>query len=210
MINKNDNNSVINLSKGGKINLTKELPSLVKIRVGLGWDPNEERDSKGRLIPFDLDASAFMVGRNGIAKPEGFIFYNHLCGPLNSVVHQGDNLDGSGSDDEDEDDEQIVVDLDLVPETIEKIAFTVTIHQAAELHLNFGMVHNSYCRLVDLNTNREVARFDLGEDYSVETSLIVCEIYRHNGEWKFNAIGKGYPGGLEALCAKYGINAAYQ
>lgn len=208
MVNRTGNNDVINLSKGEKINLSKELPSLTRIMVGLGWDPNEERDASGRIIPFDLDASAFMVKRNGLTDRSGFIFYNHTNGPDDCIVHQGDNLDGDGDDGDD--DEQIMLDLDLVPEAIEKVAFTVTIHDADNRHQNFGMVHNSYCRLIDLNSNREVARFDLGEDYSVETALIVCEVYRSNGEWKFNAIGKGYKGGLIALCNKYGINAVYE
>ena len=106
----------------------------------------------------------------------------------------------------DGDDEQIKIDLSLVPANISKIAFTVTIHEALERRQNFGQVNNSYVRVVNSATNEELLNYELGEDFSIETALIVCEIYRHNGEWKFNALGSGFEGGLEALCRNFGIN----
>ena len=113
----------------------------------------------------------------------------------------GDNLTGEG----DGDDEQIVVDLSAIPQNIEKIAFTVTIYEAEKRRQNFGQVANAYIRIVDSDTNQELIRYDLGEDFSIETAIVVGEIYRHNGEWKFNAVGSGFQGGLAALCANYGI-----
>lgn len=190
---------VISLSKGSKVNLSKDVPGLKKIMFGLGWDVN--RYSGGD--DFDLDASCFLVGARGLSKPEWFIFYNNLTGPNNCVVHQGDNRTGAG----DGDDEQIYIDLDLIPADVDKIAITVTIDSAELRHQKFSMVENAYCRLIDTETNKEVIHFDLGEDFSVETAIVVGEVYRHNGDWKFNAIGQGFSGGLKALCANYGIAA---
>lgn len=197
------NEGTINLSKGAKINLTKEKPGLKKIMFGLGWDPVTHRSSED----FDLDASVFLLDKRGKARPEWFIFYNNLVGPNECVVHQGDNRTGDGADDED--DEQIYIDLDLIPEEIDRIAITVTIDAYERRHQSFGMVQNAYCRLVDTETNAEEVRFDLGEDFSVETALVVGEVYRHNGDWKFNAIGSGFSGGLQALCKNYGLDAEY-
>lgn len=197
------NNEPINLSKGAKINLTKEAPGLRKVMIGLGWDTQKY---SGR-DDFDLDASVFMVNKAGRTTPEGFVFYNNLKGPNESVIHQGDNRTGDG----DGDDEQIYIDLDLVPDNIEKIAITVTIHEADKRGQNFGMVDNAFCRLVNTEDNdREVVHFDLGEDFSVETSIVVGEIYRHNNDWKFNAVGQGFSGGLIALCRNYGLDAEYR
>mgnify|MGYP005854372691 FL=1 len=190
----------INLSKGQKVSLTKGNPGLKKIMVGLGWDVNQFDTG----ADFDLDTSAFLAGANGKCPTEKeFIFYGNLEHASGAVKHMGDNLTGEG----DGDDEQIEVDLSLVPANIEKIAFTVTIYDAENRHQNFGQVSNAYCRIVDESTGTEIVHFDLGEDFSIETALVVGELYKHNGEWKFNAIGSGFQGGLAALCAHYGIDA---
>ena len=190
----------INLSKGQKVSLTKGNPGLKKIMVGLGWDVNAFDTG----ADFDLDASAFLAGANGkCPKDTDFIFYGNLEHSSGAVKHMGDNLTGEG----DRDDEQIEVDLTLVPNNIEKIAFTVTIYDAESRRQNFGQVSNAYCRIVDESTGTEIVHFDLGEDFSIETALVVGELYKHNGEWKFNAIGSGFQGGLAALCAHYGIDA---
>ena len=193
---------VINLSKGAKVNLSKEAPGLKKIMFGLGWDCNKYSGGDD----FDLDASCFLVNAMGRTTADGFIFYNNLVGPNKCVIHQGDNRTGEGEGD----DEQIYIDLDLIPENIDKIAITVTIDAADQRHQNFGMVSNAYCRLVNTETDKEEIRFNLGEDFSVETAIIVGEVYRHNGDWKFNAVGQGFSGGLLALCRNYGLDAEYK
>ena len=191
----------INLSKGQKVDLTKGNASLKHIMVGLGWDVNAFDSGSD----FDLDASAFMCGANGKCPTEKeFVFYGNLEQPSGAVKHQGDNLTGEG----DGDDEQIFVDLKAIPESVDKIAFTVTIYEAQERRQNFGQVSNAYIRIVDEDTNQELIRYDLGEDFSIETAIVVGELYRHNGEWKFNAIGSGFQGGLAALCGHYGIQVA--
>ncbi len=190
----------ISLSKGQKVDLTKGRPSIKHLMVGLGWDVNAFDGAD-----FDLDASAFMVGANGRCPTEKeFIFYSNLKHPSGSVESMGDNRTGSG----DGDDEQIKVDLSKVPANIERIAFTCTIYEADARRQNFGQVSNSFIRIVDLDTNEEIIRYDLGEDFSIETAIVVGELYRHNGEWKFNAIGSGFQGGLAALCGHYGIDVA--
>ncbi|MBR6186040.1 MAG: TerD family protein [Clostridia bacterium] len=187
------------LKKGQKVDLTKSNPGLKKITVGLGWDVNQY-DSGG---DFDLDASAFLLGAGGrVTKDEDFVFYSNAKHPSGSVVYGGDNRTGAGEGD----DEQIMVDLSAVPAEYEKIAFTVTIYDAAERHQNFGQVSNAFVRIVDDATGAELIRYDLEEDFSIETAIVVAELYRHNGEWKFNAVGAGYQGGLEALCRNYGVN----
>lgn len=193
---------VINLSKGAKVNLSKEAPGLKKIMFGLGWDCNKYSGGDD----FDLDASCFLVNAMGRTTADGFIFYNNLIGPNKCVIHQGDNRTGEGEGD----DEQIYIDLDLIPENIDKIAITVTIDAADQRHQNFGMVSNAYCRLVNTETDKEEIRFNLGEDFSVETAIVVGEVYRHNGDWKFNAVGQGFSGGLLALCRNYGLDAEYK
>ena len=190
----------INLSKGQKVSLTKGNPGLRKIMVGLGWDINAFDSG----ADFDLDASAFLAGADGRCPTEReFIFYGNLEHSSGAVKHMGDNLTGEG----DGDDEQIEVDLSKVPANIEKIAFTVTNYDAETRHQNFGQVSNAFCRIVDESTGAELVRFDLGEDFSIETAIVVGELYKHNGEWKFNAIGSGFQGGLAALCGHYGIDA---
>lgn len=190
--------AVISLQKGQKIDLTKGNPGLTKIIVGLGWDTNKYSGGSD----FDLDASVFLLDKNAKAGGiEDFIYYNNLVGGNGSVTHTGDNLTGAG----DGDDEQIKVDLAAVPAHVEKIAFTVTIHEAVSRGQNFGQVSNAFVRVVNEANGQEVMRYDLGEDFSVETALVVCELYRHQGEWKFNAIGSGFSGGLYALCSNYGL-----
>ena len=191
----------INLSKGQKVSLTKGNPGLRKIMVGLGWQANAFDSGPD----FDLDAAAFMLGANGRCPTEKeFVFYGNLSHPSECVVHMGDELVG-GTGGGDEDEEQIEVDLTKVPGNIERIAFTVTIYDAEARRQNFGQVSNAFIRLVDSTTNQEIIRYDLGEDFSIETAVVVGELYKNNGEWKFNAIGSGFQGGLAALCGHYGI-----
>ena len=193
----------VNLSKGGKVSLAKVASDagisggLTKIVVGLGWDVQKYDGG----ADFDLDAAAFMTGASGKVRSDAdFIFYNQKEGP--GVLHTGDNRTGEG----DGDDEQIKVDLTAVPADVEKISFTVTIDQADVRNQNFGMVENAYIHIVDEVTGTELIRYDLGEDFSVETAIVVAELYRHNGEWKFNAVGSGFSGGLAALCRNFGVN----
>ena len=192
----------VNLSKGGKVSLAKVasdagIASLNNITVGLGWDAN--RYDGG--ADFDLDASAFLSGANGKVRNDAdFIFYNNTDGP--GIHHSGDNRTGSS----DGDDEQIQIVLSDVPSDVEKISFTVTIDEAEARQQNFGMVENSYIRIIDDESGQELLRYDLGEDFSIETAVVVGEIYRHNGEWKFNAVGAGFAGGLRALCQNFGVN----
>lgn len=187
----------ITLQKGQKVDLTKGR-SLTKLLVGLGWDTNRYDGPD-----FDLDGAAFLLGSSGKVNADSdFVFYNNLTHASQSVMHQGDNLTGEGEGD----DEQIIVDLTRVPAQIDKIAFTVTIHEAEERKQNFGLVSNAFIRIVDENNGQELLRYDLGEDFSVETALVVGELYRNNQEWKFNAIGSGFKGGLSALCKNFGID----
>ena len=189
----------ISLAKGQKVDLTKGNPGLSKILVGLGWDVKKYDGGSD----FDLDAAAFILGSNGKAQSDSdFVFYNNLKHSSGSVQHMGDNLTGAG----DGDDEQIKIDLSKVPANVDKIAFTVTIHEAEQRKQNFGQVSNAFVRIVDDSNGTELIRYDLGEDFSVETAVVVGEIYRNAGEWKFSAIGSGFKGGLKALCENFGIN----
>ena len=188
----------VNLTKGQKVSLTKGNPGLKNVVVGLGWDVNAFDSG----ADFDLDASAFLLGANGkTAASTDFVFYNNLQHPSGAVTHTGDNLTGEGEGD----DESIKVDLSKVPASVEKIAFTATIHEAEARRQTFGQVSNAYIRIYDENTNQELLRYDLGEDFSIETAVVFGELYKHNGEWKFNAIVSGYQGGLAALCGSFGI-----
>lgn len=194
----------VNLSKGGKISLSKAasqsgVASLTKVVVGLGWDVN--RYDTG--ADADLDASAFLCKADGkVRNDNDFIFYGNT--ECDGVRHTGDNKTGAG----DGDDEQIIVDLTAVPADIEKIAFTVTIYDAIKRNQNFGMVENAYVRVFDEVTGTEIIRCDLSEEHSIETAIVAGELYRHNGEWKFNAVDAGFQGGLAALCGNYGIDAS--
>ena len=189
----------ISLKKGQKVSLTKGNPGLSKVVVGLGWDVNQF-DTGG---DFDLDAAAFLLGDSGrVTKSEDFVFYGNLSHPSGSVNHMGDNLKGEGEGD----DEQIKVELLKVPENVTKIAFTATIYEPEQRRQNFGQVNNAFIRIYNELTGEELLRYDLGEDFSIETAVVFGELYKNNGEWKFNAIGSGYQGGLAALCGNYGVD----
>jgi tellurium resistance protein TerD len=188
----------INLTKGQRIDLTKTNPGLKKVIIGLGWDTNRYHGGHD----FDLDACAFLTDENSrVINDLDFVFYNNLSDPSGAVEHTGDNRTGYG----DGDDEQIRIDFRKVPSHVQRIAITVTIHEAEARKQNFGQVNNAFARVVDEETGREILRFDLGEDFSVETAVVICELYRHNGEWKFNAVGSGFAGGLAALCRNFGL-----
>ena len=190
---------MINLSKGQKIDLTKGNPGLSKLLVGLGWDINKDDGQ----ADFDLDAAVFMLGANGkVQNDADFVFYNNPKHSSGAVQHMGDNRTGAGEGD----DEVIRVDLAKVPAGIDKIDFTVTIHEADTRKQNFGQVSNAFIRIVDEAKGEELIRYDLGEDFSIETAVVVGELYRNAGEWKFNAIGSGFKGGLRALCLNFGVN----
>ena len=189
----------VSLTKGQKVDLTKGNPGLSKLLIGLGWDVNKYDGGSA----FDLDTAAFLLSGAGKVSGDGdFVFYGNLKHASGSVEHMGDNLTGEGEGD----DEQIKVDLSAVPASVEKIDFKVTIYEAEERRQNFGQVSNAFIRVVDESTGTELIRYDLGEDFSIETAVVVGEIYRNNGEWKFNAIGSGFQGGLHALCLNYGVN----
>lgn len=189
----------ISLSKGQKVDLTKTNPGLSKVIVGLGWDTNKYDGGND----FDLDASVFIQGANGkVRSDDDFIFYNNLKDASGSIQHLGDNRTGEGEGD----DEQVRIDLQNVPADIEKISFTVTIHEADVRAQNFGQVSNAFIRIFNEENNEELIRYDLGEDFSIETAVVVGELYRHSGEWKFSAIGSGFQGGLAALCQNFGVN----
>ncbi|MBO6256195.1 MAG: TerD family protein [Bacteroidaceae bacterium] len=182
----------ISLEKGQRIEI-----GLSKVSVGLGWDPNE-----GSGFDFDLDASAFMLGANKkLPKDEYFVFYNNQKSPDGSVESTGDDLTGGNSDGGD--DETLNVDLTKVDPQVQEIIFTATIYKAEERKQNFGQVRNSYIRIYNSITNEEIARYDLDEDFSIETAVEFGRLYRRNGEWKFEAMGIGNKGGLQALVNKY-------
>jgi tellurium resistance protein TerD len=167
--------------------------------VGLGWD---ERATDG--ADFDLDAVAFITGQNGKVRSDGdFIFYNNLKSLDGSIEHMGDNLTGGG----DGDDEQIKIQLDKVSADVAKIVICVTIHEADVRKQNFGMVSNAFVRVVNNNDKKELAKYDLSEDMSVETAMVFAEVYRYGNEWKFKAVGQGFAGGLGPLARSYGVNA---
>lgn len=182
-----------------KVDLTKGNSGLNHLLVGMGWDINQY-DTGG---DFDLDSMVFMLGSNGkVGSDADFVFFGNMNHTSGAVQLMGDNRTGEGSGD----DEQIIIDLSKVPETVDRLCFAATIYDAEVRNQNFGMVNNAYIRVVDAASQIELVRYDLGEDFSIETSVVVGEMYRHNGEWKFNAIGSGYQGGLAALCTGYGVN----
>ena len=190
---------VISLSKGSNLSLTKTAPTLKIARLGLGWDV---RTTTGAA--FDLDASALMLDVSGKVPNQGigsFIFYGQLQSPEGAVIHTGDNLTGEG----DGDDETLLVDLTKVPATIDRIVLSVSIHEADQRGQNFGQVRNAFIRLVNDETNEEIVRYDLSEDYSTETALNFAELYRNNGEWKFRAVGQGYATGLAGIATDFGV-----
>ena len=188
----------VSLVKGGNVSLTKEAPSMNVALAGLGWDA---RVTDGQA--FDLDVSVFLVGEDGkVLSDSHFVFYNNTTSPDGAVQHQGDNRTGEG----DGDDEQVKIELSKVGAEVKKLVFAVTIHEADARKQNFGMVSNSYMRVVNNDNGAEIARFDLSEDASTETAMIFGELYRHGAEWKFKAVGQGFAGGLGALAQQHGIN----
>jgi tellurium resistance protein TerD len=188
----------ISLSKGGNVSLTKSAPGLTNILIGLGWDA---RATDGAA--FDLDASAFLLTTEGKVRSDAdFIFFNQPASADGSVKHLGDNTTGAG----DGDDEVVKVNLVEVPADVDKIAVSVTIHEAEARRQNFGMVSQAFVRVVNEADNAEIVRYDLSEDFSVETALIFGEVYRSSGEWKFRAVGQGFQGGLAAMAKNYGVN----
>lgn len=189
----------VSLAKGQKVDLTKTNPGLTKVRVGLGWDTNKYDGQSD----FDLDAEVFLLGSNEkVTSDADFIFYNQPVSTDGAVKHMGDNRTGEGEGD----DESIEIELGQISSSIEKVRFTVTIDNADERNQNFGQVSNAFIRIIDADSNEELIRYDLGEDFSIETAIVVGELYRHNGEWKFTAIGSGYQGGLAALGRDFGVN----
>jgi tellurium resistance protein TerD len=188
----------ISLQKGGNVSLSKVAPGLKKVRFGLGWDLRKTDGSA-----FDLDASAFVLDGNGkVLSDQHFVFYNNTQDPSGAVKHLGDNRTGEGEGD----DEVVEIGLgQLTPDTA-KVTFVVTIHDAEARKQNFGQVNNAYIRALNAEGELEIARYDLSEDASTETAMIFGELYRHNEEWKFKAIGQGYAGGLAAVARDYGVN----
>ncbi len=188
----------VSLSKGGNVSLSKAAPNLKNILIGLGWEANAFDGQE-----FDLDASLFLVGENGKVRSDAdFIYYNQLTSICGSIEHTGDNRTGAG----DGDDEAIKVFLEKIPSHVHRLVVAVTIHEAESRRQSFGQVRDAFIRLVNLDNDQEVARFDLSEDYSTETAMVFGEIYRHNGEWKFKAVGQGYAGGLYSLATTHGVN----
>ncbi|MEU4414908.1 TerD family protein [Nocardia salmonicida] len=188
----------VTLAKGGNVSLSKQTDNLTKVAVGLGWDV---RTTTG--ADHDLDASALATGTNlKVLSDQHFIFYNNLRSPEGTIEHTGDNLTGEG----DGDDEIINVDLAATPPTITNIFFPVSIHDAQARGQSFGQIRNAYIRVTDANTGVELARYDLSEDASTETAMVFGELYRHNNEWKFRAVGQGYASGLAGIARDYGVN----
>lgn len=180
----------ISLQKGQKVNLSKESAGLSKIMIGLGWDEVQQK-KRGLFAPkpqeIDCDASALLLSDDKLRRKEDLVFFGNLRHDSGAVLHMGDNLTGAG----DGDDEQIGVDLAQVPAQYDRIVIVVNIYQAVERRQNFGMIQNAFIRLVDGRNNNEICKYNLTEDYSGMTAMIFGEVYRHNGEWKFNAIGQG-------------------
>lgn len=188
----------ISLQKGQNVSLTKQAPGLKQVRFGLGWDLRKTDGSA-----FDLDASAFVLDASGkVLSDQHFVFYNNTQDPSGALKHLGDNRTGQGEGD----DEVLDVELNQLPATAAKVAFVVTIHDAEARRQNFGQVGNAYIRALNAEGEQEIARYDLSEDASIETAMIFGELYRHQDEWKFKAIGQGYAGGLAAVARDYGVN----
>ena len=188
----------VSLAKGGNVSLTKAAPDLTAVAVGLGWDV---RATTG--ADFDLDASALLLGASGkVLSDQHFVFFNNLTSPDGSVEHTGDNLTGEGEGD----DEVVNVNLSAVPAECERIVFPVSIYDADNRHQSFGQVRNAFIRIVNRADDAELARFDLSEDASTETAMVFGELYRHNSEWKFRAVGQGYASGLAGIAMDFGVN----
>jgi len=181
----------INLQKG-----QRETLNLPTFTIGLGWDANASNTG----VDFDLDASVFILGENGkLLSDSHFIFFNNLNSPTNAVVHTGDNLTGAGEGD----DEQVKVDLSKMEAAAMEVCIVVTIHESESRKQNFGQVRNSFIRIFNSITNEEVMKYELDEDFSIETAVEFGRIYKRGNEWKFEATGMGMQGGLEAYLSKY-------
>ena len=188
----------VSLQKGGNVSLSKEAPGLTEVIVGLGWDPRVTDGTE-----FDLDASVFVTGENGkVLNDASFIFYNNKTSADGSIEHLGDNRSGQG----DGDDEQVNVKLNGLGADVKKLVFAVTIHDAEARKQSFGQVGNAYIRVLNKADGKEIARFDLSEDASTETAMIFGELYRHNDDFKFKAIGQGFAGGLKPLAEAHGVS----
>lgn len=188
----------VSLSKGGNVSLSKEAPGLTEVTVGLGWDARVTDGSE-----FDLDASAFIVGESGkVLDDNSFIFYNNKKSTDGSVEHMGDNRSGAGEGD----DEQLTIKLNVLAQTVKKLVFAVTIHDAEARKQSFGQVSNAFIRVINKADGKEIARYDLSEDASTETAMIFGELYRNGEEWKFKAIGQGFAGGLKPLAEAHGVS----
>ncbi|VWC09035.1 TerD family protein [Burkholderia lata] len=188
----------VSLSKGGNVSLSKEAPGLSEIVVGLGWDPRVTDGTE-----FDLDASIFVTGESGkVLNDASFIFYNNKKSADGSIEHLGDNRSGQGEGD----DEQVNVKLTGLAADVKKLVFAVTIHDAEARKQSFGQVSNAYIRVLNKADSKEIARYDLSEDASTETAMIFGELYRHNDEFKFKAIGQGFTGGLKPLAEAHGVS----
>ncbi len=189
----------INLSKGQKVDLTKTNPGLKNIVVGLGWDTKKYDGA----LDFDLDASVFVLNAQGRCSSESdFVFYNNPSNKNGSVKYLGDNRTGVGEGD----DEQVEIQLSNIPQEVARVAFTITIYEAEVRRQNFGQINNAFVRVYNKDTGMELINYDLDEDFSIETAVVVGELYRHGGEWKFSAIGAGYQGGLASLIKDYGLD----
>jgi tellurium resistance protein TerD len=189
----------VSLAKGERVSLNKEAPGLNHIHVGLGWDANASDTGN----TYDLDASVFLLGSDGkVVSDSHFIFYNNKTSPCGAVVHQGDNTTGVG----DGDDEVVLIELNKVASDVDKIIFTVTINDAEKNNQNFGQINNALIRIVNLDGNKEITKFELDEDYSSETAINFGELYRKDGGWSFKAVGDGFKDGLAGFCKIYGVN----
>ena len=190
---------MVTLTKGSRVNLTKDT-GLKSGLLGLGWDTNRYQGA----ADFDLDLVIFMCDRSSRCVGENhFIFYHNLKDPAGSVIHSGDNRTGAG----DGDDESATINFANIPQNVEKLVVAVTIYEAESRSQNFGMVDNAYVRMVNLENQEEILRYDLGEDFSIQTSVVFAEIYKQAGDWKFKAVGQGYAKELVDLCREYGIDA---
>lgn len=195
---------IINIETGANVNLATEAPTVKKLKLGLGWDINKSNNASSNE-EFDLDASVLLLDDNNRSRPEWFIFYGNETGPNGCIRHNGDNTDGKG----DGDDEEIFIDLDLIPEAVTRIAIPITIYAAEERNQNFGSVENAFCRIVDTKTEEEIIHIDLNGTFSCDTAIIAVEFIRHGEDWRFKVVGKGYIGGLQAICQHYGLDAQY-
>ena len=189
----------ISLQKGGNVSLSQAEPGVQRVIIGLGCDPGAAEG-----MAFDLDSSAFLLRADGKVRGDGdFIFYNNLRSEDGSVEHAGDKATGPAS----EDDERLEVDLSHVPPDVQRIAVAATIREADARHQDFGMVGRAFIRCLNADNDHEIARFDLAGGFANETSLVLGELVRSDGDWRFRAVGQGYRGGLEPLARSYGVDA---